>query len=60
MKAKIYNYKSGAWVEFEKIGIWYRVAVYSATGAQLDKIRLDDYRNALAYLQSFRAIAKNS
>lgn len=60
MQARVYNYKSGAWVEFEKYGIWYRVAVYSPTGRLLDKIRCDDRAMALSYVKSFRSIARNS
>ena len=59
-KLRSYNFSSGALVIFEKARGWYGVRLYSSNGTLQDKIRTDDYRDALAYLRSFRAIAKNS
>lgn len=65
LKNKAYNYPTGAWVTFGTHGItshgpkWYYVTLYNSRGQVADKMRCDDYRDAQAYLRSFRAIAKN-
>lgn len=65
LKSKAYEYPTGAWVTFGSYGVtrhgqkWYYVTLYNSRGQVADKMRCDDYRDALAYLKSFRAIAKN-
>ena len=58
---KIYTEKNGAWTVFERLmpSGMYAVRLYSPAGALLDKVRLDERIEALAYLRSFRAIARN-
>lgn len=62
MNDKITVAKSGAWTVFSKLlpSGMYEVKLYSAGGALLDKVRLDDYRSACDYRKSFNAIARNS
>ena len=58
---KIKEHKSGAWTVFEKLdGGMYLVKLYASNGELRDKVRCDDYGNALAYLRSFNAIAKQN
>lgn len=53
--------KSGAWVQFETLtpSGYYMVTLYDPSGNQSDRVRCDDYRDALAYRKSFIQIAKN-
>ena len=60
MKPKIKLFKSGAYATMEKSGIWYEVLARSPSGQILDKIRCDDYRDALDYYRIFSALAKAS
>jgi hypothetical protein len=59
---KITTYKNGAYTSFEKVAPsgMYAVKVYAPSGALLDKVRCDDYREALAYLRCFKGIARNA
>jgi hypothetical protein len=58
---KIYNYKSGALVTFEKsnppFGM-YTVMIRNPGGEVHDKIRCNTYSDALDYLRSFKKIAR--
>lgn len=56
---KLKEYKSGAYVTFEKANAWYLVQLRAPNGALHDKIRCDDYRAALDYWKAFNAIARN-
>lgn len=58
---KPYFSKSGAWVSFDYTipSDYYIVTVFNPAGSVHDRIRCDDYRDALAYRRSFIAIAKN-
>ena len=58
MKTKLY--KSGAFVTFERLtpSGMYAVLLRSPSGDVFDKVRCDDYQDALAYMRSFCAIAK--
>ena len=53
--------KSCAFTTFEKLTSsgMYVVVLKDVSGNIADRVRVDDYRNALAYLKSFNAIAKN-
>ena len=56
---KIYNYKN-AHVTFEKLQPSGMYLVILRTGNEIkDKIKCDDYSNAIAYCRSFKKIAKN-
>ena len=58
---KIYNYKSGAYVTFEKSNPpygMYQVMIRNPSGEIHDKIRCDDYSDAMDYLRSFKKIAR--
>lgn len=58
---KIKEHKSGAWTVFERLDSgMYSVRLYARNGELRDKVRCDDYRNALAYLRNFNAIAKQN
>lgn len=60
---KITTAKSGAWTVFSGPSFpsgLYEVRLYSAGGTLMDKVRCDDYRNALDYRKSFNAIARNT
>lgn len=60
MKPYANVHKSGASVLMSKDrGGLFEVKLYSASGSLIDKVRADEYRNALAYRKSFNAIAKN-
>lgn len=48
----------GGTVIFEKDNGWFRVTLRDTAGNLLDKVRCDNYRDALAYRRSFVAIAK--
>jgi hypothetical protein len=58
---RIYNYKSGASVTYEKSfpSGMHIVMIRNPEGDVHDKIRCDDYEDAMDYLQSFRKIARN-
>jgi hypothetical protein len=58
---KPYFAKSGAWVQCETLfpSGMYNVTLYAPDDNVHDRIRCDDYRDALAYRRSFVAIAKN-
>lgn len=58
---KPYFASSGAWVQFERIfpSGDYLVTLYDPSDNRQDRVRCDDYRNALAYRKSFVSIAKN-
>jgi len=60
MKTKITIYPSGASAMLEKAGGWYHAIARSATGAVLDRIRLEDYRMAMDYYRAFKALARRS
>ena len=61
MKPYCKVHKSGAWVTMDKQGAagMYEVKVYTAAGMLRDKVRCDDYRDALEYRRAFNAIARN-
>lgn len=58
---KIKQFSNGACTMFERTtpSGMYIVQIRKPSGELMDKVRCDDYRNALAYLRSFNAIAKN-
>jgi hypothetical protein len=58
MKTKFF--KNGAFVTFERLtpSGMYAVLLRSPSGDVSDKVRCDDYRDAMAYMRSFCAIAK--
>ena len=57
---KIKEQKNGNWTVFERTQSgYYLVKLYKSSGELLDKILCDDRSNALAYLRSFNALAKN-
>ena len=58
MKSK--EYKNGWSVVMDKGAALYSVIVRNSSGNVHDKIRCDDYRNAMDYWKSFNAIAKNA
>jgi len=57
---KIYQGKGGAYVTFERLtpsGMWL-VQLRTGAGELADKVRCDDYRDAIAYRKSFLRIAR--
>ena len=59
---KPYFSNSGAWVQFERLGIPsgdYLVTLYAPNDDTFDRIRCDTYSSARAYFKVFKAIAKN-
>lgn len=62
MKPKLKTFKGEAFVTMEKMSHsgMYLVQGWNDAGRCFDKIRCDDYRNALAYFKSFCAIARNA
>jgi hypothetical protein len=59
MQPKIKTYRNNWCVVMEQTSVWYSVIVRNATGNVHDKVRCDDYRNAMDYWRAFNAIAKN-
>ena len=57
---RIHGYKNGACASMEKLfpSGMYLVQVRTPSGELHDKIRLDDYRQAMSYFKAFKAIAK--
>jgi len=58
---RITEQKNGWYTYFERLhpsGLW-MVTLYNAAGNLTDKVRTDDYKNALAYWKTFNLIAKN-
>ena len=58
---KIKTQKNGWWTALDKTyhnGMW-TVKIYNAAGNLTDKVRTDDYKNALGYWKTFNLIAKN-
>lgn len=51
-------YSNGWSVDFGKERVMYSVILRDWSGRIYDKMRCDDYRNALAYRRAFMAIAK--
>ena len=58
MKARIY--RNGWSASIDKAGSMYVIFVRNSRGDVHDKMRCDDYSDALAYYKSFCAIAKNA
>ena len=60
MKTKLF--KSGATTQIEKLfpSGMYLVEIRDPSGTIHDKMRCDDYQDALAYLKSFNKIASNN
>lgn len=58
---KPYFSKSGAWVQFENLtpSGCHVETLYDPSDNVHDRIKCDDYSDALAYRRSFVAIAKN-
>jgi hypothetical protein len=54
---KIYEGKDGKYVTFERVGMWWSVQLRGATEL-LDKVRCDDYRDAVTYRKAFLKIAR--
>ena len=52
-------FKSGALVSMEKAGGMYTVLLRAPDGNVADKVRCDDYRNAMAYRRAFIKIARS-
>ncbi len=53
------TFQNGASVHFERAGQWWCVNCRKWNGEIIDKVRCDNYRDALAYRRSFCAIARN-
>lgn len=51
---------NGNSVHFERTGNWWHVNARRYNGEIIDKVRCDDYREALAYRRAFIALARNS
>ena len=60
MQTKCQTYRNGWSVLLDKERIMYCVILRDASGEVHDKMRCDDYRNALDYYRSFKAIARNA
>ena len=60
MKTKCQTHRNGWSVILDKERIMYCVILRDARGEVHDKMRCDDYRNALDYYRSFKAIARNA
>lgn len=60
MKTKCQTYLNGWCVIMDKGNALYSVIVRNARGDVHDKMRCDDYRDALDYYRSFKAIARNA
>lgn len=58
MNAKARDYKNGWSTFMEKTRSFYHLNVRNARGDLVDKVRTQDYWDALAYWKSFNAIAK--
>lgn len=50
-------FPNGNSVHFDRANGWYHVNARRWNGELIDKIRCDDYRDALAYRRAFCAIA---
>jgi hypothetical protein len=57
---RIKNFNNGAYAIFEKMGAWFHVIARGADGNVIDRIRCDNYREALQYWRAFKLLAKNS
>lgn len=55
---KIFNGTEGRYVTFEKTGTLWTVVLKSST-AVIDKVRCDDYRQAVEYRKAFLKIARS-
>jgi hypothetical protein len=60
MKTRCKTYRNGWTVIMDKGSTLYSVIVRNARGDVHDKMRCDDYRDALDYYHSFKAIARNA
>jgi len=60
MQTKCQTYSNGWCVIMDKGNALYSVIVRNARGDVHDKMRCDDYRDALDYYRSFKAIARNA
>ena len=60
MQIKCQTYRNGWSVILDKERVMYCVILRDASGEVNDKMRCDDYRNALDYYRSFKAIARNA
>lgn len=58
MKPKAKAYRNGWSVTLDKAGAFYVAIVRNGRGDVHDKMRCDDYRDALDYWRAFNAIAK--
>ncbi|QSY98566.1 hypothetical protein J2J97_32190 (plasmid) [Rhizobium bangladeshense] len=57
---KIYLGRNGAYVSFEKVGMWWHVTLRGSSGEVADKVRCDEYRLAVEYRSAFLKIARAS
>lgn len=62
MKKKFKLFDNDAYASIEKLfpSGMYLVECRGSNGEMLDKMRCDDYQNALAYYKAFCKLAKNS
>ena len=60
MKPKIKLFKTGTYTTMDKSGFWYQILARNPSGEVIDKIRCDDYREALGYYRAFCALSKAS
>jgi hypothetical protein len=62
MKIRIKLYPNNAYVTFEKTipDGYYDLRVRNPAGYLIDRVRCDDYKSALDYYKSFKAIARNA
>ena len=54
---KIFEGKNGKYVTFEKTGAYWTVLLRDGN-AVVDKVRCDEYRDAIAYRKAFLKIAR--
>jgi hypothetical protein len=59
MKIKTFDNGSYTVLEGDNVRHFWTVKVYRPDGNLHDKVRCDDYHNALAYARTFNQIAKN-
>lgn len=55
---KTYEGKGGTYVTFDKTGAYWTVVLKTGSGEVADKVRCDDYRDAIAYRKAFLKTAR--
>ena len=53
------TFRNGNSVDFERANGWWHVNARRYNGELIDKVRCDDYRDALAYRRAFCDLARN-